>query len=119
MTDEPAGPVEGGRPRISEKWRQAGVSPWRGVGLTALLHGLAGVFWLIYGSMASGEQSLSGVIFMGFLGVSQFLYILPAMIVAAIMGRSALLKGLILGASITFILNALCVGVVYVGSAFR
>ena len=44
------------------------------------------------------------------IGVSQWLYIVPAILIARRTGRPGLAKGFVIGASITFLLNAACWG---------
>lgn len=43
-----------------------------------------------------------------FIGLGQLLYILPAIALCKFMQRDDLVKGLIIGASITFLLNTMC-----------
>ena len=47
-----------------------------------------------------------------FIGVTQLIYMVPAMIVAGVKHQPGILKGLALGAAITFLLNAACFGIV-------
>lgn len=45
-----------------------------------------------------------------FIGISQLVYIIPAIVIANLKGETNIVKGLIIGASITFLLNAACTG---------
>ena len=53
---------------------------------------------------------------LAFIGVSQWIYIIPAIVLAFAKGKSHLVKGLLIGAGITFLLNAACAGAVMMGS---
>ena len=72
---------------------------WLGVGLTVLLH-------LIQLPIA---MVTFGVALM-LIGVSQLLYIIPAIIIAKRRGRPGIARGLMIGASVTFLLNTACFG---------
>lgn len=77
---------------------------WKGIGLTLLLH-------LIQIPIAA----LSGGVAVIGIGLSQLLYVVPAVIIAHRKGRKGLMKGIIIAAAITFLLNAACFGVIFVG----
>jgi hypothetical protein len=47
-----------------------------------------------------------------FIGIIQLVYIIPAIIFYYRDGRRGVVKGLIIGAAITFLLNATCAGLV-------
>ena len=47
-----------------------------------------------------------------FIGLNQLAYMVPAIGTAAILQKKALLKGFVIGTSVTFILNACCFGLV-------
>ncbi len=70
---------------------------WRGIGLALLLH-------LIQVPLAFLTSGISLI----FLGVSQLVYIIPAIVVYKRNDRSEIVKGLIIAAAITFLLNATC-----------
>ena len=74
---------------------------WRGVGLALLLH-------LIQIPLAILTTFISLI----FLGVSQLVYIIPAIIYFYREGRRGVIKGLIIAAAITFLLNATCTALV-------
>ena len=73
---------------------------WRGLGLTLLLH----LLQLPFALFSSGASLL-------LIGLSQGLYIVPAMIIAGIKHRPGMLIGLLIGAALTFLLSvATCMG---------
>ena len=69
---------------------------WIGILLTAALHCL----WFAY---------VPGFLF---IGISQFVYMLPLMIYAGVAKKPRLLQGLAVGAGVTFLVNAACFGFV-------
>src|SRR5215475_6214268 len=75
--------------------RQAEI--WRGIGLALLLH-------LIQIPLAALTMFISLV----FMGISQLVYIIPAIIFYYRGGRRGAVKGLIIAAAVTFLLNATC-----------
>jgi hypothetical protein len=80
-----------------------------GIGLTFGLH-LAVLVLLSLGAMLSGSPEglvIAGLLF-ATLGVSQLVYIWPAVLVARRRGHPAVAKGLIIGAAITLILSGAC-----------
>lgn len=82
----------------------------KGIGYTFGLHIIfAAILYLVFS--ISGELIFLLMIF--FIGVSQVLYILPAVFIAQSKGRPQLAKGFIVGAAITFLLNAACTGFVF------
>ena len=48
-----------------------------------------------------------------FIGISQLLYIAPAIAIYGSKGRPGVVKGLIIAAAITFLLNATCTVIVF------
>lgn len=48
-----------------------------------------------------------------FIGISQLVYMIPAIIYFSRKGKSESAKGLIIGAAITLLLNAACAGIFY------
>ena len=90
----------------------------RGIVLTLLLH-----LWQI--PMVSACLLLPGyggmwaLIIPGFIGVTQLVYMIPAMIIQGRKGRPEVVKGLIIGAAVTFLLNASCYGSLFVASRWR
>lgn len=91
-----SGPLEEtGRPADQRHRRDV----FRGFWLAMLLHVLQlPMAWLFFPSLIC-------------IGLTQWLYLLPAILIAKEKGRAGLMKGLIIGGSITFLLNATCFGV--------
>src|SRR5207253_8690351 len=75
---------------------------WIGLGLTLLLH-------LIQIPLASLTVNFS----LFALGVSQLIYIIPAIVIFQHKGRPGVVKGLIIGAALTLLLNATCAVLVF------
>ena len=75
---------------------------WRGLALTVLLHGLQ-----------VPMAMLSGGLTIFFIGLTQLVYLIPAIFIAASRERPGIAKGLLIGGSVTFLLNAACFGVFF------
>jgi len=75
---------------------------WRGVGLAFLLH-------MIQIPLTFATSFFSLI----FIGISQLLYIVPAIVIYQRKGRPGVVKGLIIAAAITFLLNATCTVIVF------
>jgi hypothetical protein len=73
-----------------------------GLGQTLLLH-------LLQIPMAA----LTGFATLIVIGLSQCIYMIPAIIYSNKRGEYETMKGLIIGASVTFLLNAACTGIVF------
>jgi hypothetical protein len=101
-----------------------------GVGLSVVLHTLLLPLGLVVGlvlcaidaatrSSAGPQLALCLTIGIGavlvFIGVSQLVYMIPAVLIARRRGRVALAQGLALGAALTFLLNAGCWGLIGMG----
>lgn len=89
---EGTGPVAVTQPAVSP--RRHGTEIWKGIGLTALLHLIPLFFPILYFG----------------IGIVQLLYILPAIIICR--KNTGMVQGLLIGAGITFLLNAACFGIV-------
>ncbi len=64
------------------------------------------------------NQHLEGLSYMMptfFIGVSQLLYMVPAVIIARVRGAHAMAKGFLIAAAVTFLLNATCFGLATLG----
>jgi hypothetical protein len=89
-------------------------SLWPGFGLSLLLHlfqiPIAILILVIYNK---GEEQLNVIFPIMFIGVSQLGYMIPAMVIAAVKNKPHIVKGLLLGASIVFLLNAACTGLFF------
>jgi hypothetical protein len=80
------------------------------------------VFGLV-ACLASGSSSgdyciLAGLFPPLLIGLSQLAYMLPAILIAPRRQRRDVAKGLIIGAAITFTLNAACWGTLYLPGVF-
>ena len=83
----------------------------KGLGLLLLLHAAAAVVcgslaWIADGDPLGGLSILLGI------GFVQILYVAPAAIVLSSKRRPRTLKGLLIGAGITLLVNAACAGIV-------
>jgi hypothetical protein len=84
-------------------------SVWAGFGLSLLLHLLQIPIGIVL-ALFESELFMFSILF---IGVSQLIYMIPAFVIAASKGKPHLVKGLIIGASIVFLLNAACTGVIF------
>jgi hypothetical protein len=84
--------------------KPASIEVWKGIGLTALLHliQVLGV-WIMF--MPAW-----------FIGITQLCYIIPVALYFNKKGRPGIVQGLIIGAAITFLLNAACFGYLMMGN---
>src|ERR1044071_2943409 len=89
-------------------------SVWAGFGLSLLLHLFQIPIIILILAIYKGEEQMYALFTLMFIGVSQLLYMVPAIIIAAVKKRPHLVKGLILGASIVFLLNAACTGLIFI-----
>ena len=87
---------------FKEELRSGRKGLWRGVGVGLLLH-------LIQVPLALITTFISLI----FVGLSQLIYIIPAIVVYRRDGRPDVVKGLIIVAAITFLLNAACTGLFF------
>jgi Na+/proline symporter len=82
-----------------------------GLALTVAMHVVLIVFCFTVGLSLERQIRMAGtaLFFAAFgLGVSQFVYMVPAILIARRRGRRAVAKGMIIGAAITFILSGAC-----------
>ncbi|MGE6230196.1 hypothetical protein [Paenibacillus chitinolyticus] len=93
---EPSSPPpsheHGGSDRTRRPWK--GLDVWKGIGWVALGH----LLWLFALPMYFG------------IGIVQMLYVLPLLLIFS--KRAAVVQGILIGAGITFLLNAACFGYV-------
>lgn len=82
--------------RGPDRPRRHSVELWKGIGLTALLHLLLLLFPVLYFG----------------IGIVQLVYIIPALVICR--KNTGMVQGLLIGAGITFLLNAACFGFVFV-----
>jgi hypothetical protein len=89
-----------------------------GMLLTLLLHllqvPLAGGLGLL---VSLWSKDIGVVFYMSPLaiGLTQLVYMIPAILIARTRGKPGLVKGLLIGAALTLLLNGLCFGVVLLG----
>lgn len=88
--------------------QQSAGNPWWGIGLTLLLHLLQIPIAILVGVLSSDPYAF--FIPLIFWGVTQLVYMIPAVIIAHKTSKPHLVKGLLIGASISFLLNAACAG---------
>jgi len=79
-----------------------------GIGLTLLLHFFQLPIGLVL-ALVTGGAAMALI----FIGLSQCLYMIPAILHFRKTGETETAKGLIIGASITFLLNATCTAIVF------
>ncbi|MFF2157493.1 hypothetical protein ACFVVQ_19545 [Paenibacillus chitinolyticus] len=91
-TSPPPSHEHGGSDRIRRPWK--GPDVWKGIGWVALGH----LLWLFALPMYFG------------IGIVQMLYVLPLLLIFS--KRTAIVQGILIGAGITFLLNAACFGYV-------
>jgi hypothetical protein len=91
-----------------EEQRSKHADIWRGVGLAFLMHLIQIPFAVV-----------TAFISLIFVGVSQLAYIIPAIIFYHRDGRPGVVKGLIIAAAITFLLNATCTVIIMTGLNFQ
>jgi len=98
--DEPAPGDELRTDRLPAVPGRTGPGPGAGVGLCFLLHVLQFPLGAVWPYAAF------------FIGFSQYTYVLPAIVIAAVLGRGGISRGLALGSLLTILLNIACFGVV-------
>lgn len=77
--------------------------------LSLLLH-LLQIPIVVILSLFESELLILSVLF---IGVSQLVYMIPAIVIAFGKGKKQTAKGLIIGAAIVFLLNAACTGLIF------
>ncbi len=86
-----------------------------GLGLTVMFHVIVQVptFFLLM-AIASSERGLELPILAAmYIGLSQLVYMIPAVLFSRHRGETETAKGLVIGASVTFLLNAACSGFLF------
>src|SRR4051794_13976959 len=81
----------------------------RGLGFTMLLH----LLQIPIGLVLAIVPSIFSLLAVFFIGLSQCVYMIPAYIYFRKNGETETAKGLLIGASITFLLNATCTAIVF------
>lgn len=85
---------------------------WLGVLLGILLVGALHIIQLLVGYLF--PAILANSFF--FIGLTQLVYVIPAILIARSQGRSDIVAGIIIGAAVTFLLNAACYGLTIIGA---
>ena len=80
----------------------------------ALAVGLHTIFAMVIVWIAYIKNDWSSMIWLLFIGLTQLIYIIPAMVITHFTGKPHLVRGLLIGASITFLLNAGCAGLMII-----
>ena len=90
-------------------------SLWTGLGLTLVFHVLAQVaIQLLIGAIVSDEMNMDiRLLPLVWLGLIQLVYMIPAILIFRRSGDSETAKGLIVGASLTLLLQATCSGLFF------
>jgi len=91
-------------------------SIWGGLALTLGLHLFVQVpaFFLLIFTIIPGEEGLGLAIYPSmFIGLSQVVYMIPAILIFRRRGDTGTAKGLMIGAALTFILNSTCNGLLF------
>ena len=66
-----------------------------------------------FGSSDFGRGGYFGFVPLAFIGVSQLLYIIPAVLIAQARGRPGIARGLMIAAGVVFLLNSACFGMIF------
>ncbi|MGH9837887.1 MAG: hypothetical protein ACREEM_03800 [Blastocatellia bacterium] len=93
---------------MDEQRSQQSNDVWRGIGLALLFH-------LIQIPLAVVTLFISLI----FIGLTQLLYIIPAIVIYKRKGRPGVVKGLIIAAAVTFLLSATCTVLTFTSLDFR
>jgi len=89
-----------------------------GRGLVATVLGCLAFFAVcVFAAMLPGAAMLQGVALIAFFGIglAQLFYVVPLLLWARARGERATMKGIWIAASVTFLLNAACFGVLLSG----
>jgi ABC-type Fe3+-siderophore transport system permease subunit len=86
-----------------------------GLGLTLAFHLVLLVitFFVVLAIVSTNLSIFLAFLPLMYIGSSQLVYMIPAFLVVQRRGSTETAKGLIIGAAITFLLNATCNGVLY------
>jgi len=87
---------------------------WAGLGLTLLFHVVAAIVMVIILLAVPDERSAEFMFYpLLYMGLSQLAYMVPAILICRRRGSTETAKGMIIGASITFLLSAACTGLLF------
>ncbi|WP_019122493.1 hypothetical protein [Brevibacillus massiliensis] len=84
---------------MDENERESGWEIWLGIFILTALHLFNFLFPLMF----------------FFIGVSQLIYLIPALIIALYKNKKKMAAGMLIGAGVTFLINATCYGLVMGG----
>lgn len=94
--------------------RSSGVEIAKGIASCLLLNGLhLGIAWLLL--RITDFFFIFSILLIAGFGVLQLIYVIPLMVVFRRKGRRDFAKGIIIGASLAFLLNATCFALVTTG----
>ncbi len=94
--------------------RSGGIEVAKGIASCFLLNGLhLGIGWLL--SRGPDSFLMFAVVLVAGFGVLQMIYVIPLILVLRRKDRQDFAKGIAIGASIAFLLNATCFGLVMTG----
>jgi hypothetical protein len=107
-------------PSNLDRWAREVVEQSRGsiaagLGLTLVFHmgALVAIFFILP-MIATGEPGLELTInLLMYMGLLQLVYMIPAILISRRRGEIETAKGLIIGASVTFLLSATCNGLFF------
>jgi hypothetical protein len=88
--------------------QQPGGSAWWGVGLTLLLHLLQFPIAILVNLVSSDPYAFIAPLI--FFSITQLVYMIPALLIAHLTSKPHIVKGLLIGAGISMLLNASCAG---------
>jgi hypothetical protein len=92
-----------------------------GLFATGALHVVASILVVVIGSAATqrGDGAYLIFFFWAGIGLAQWVYLLPAWLLARALGWRAFGKGLLIAGAVGTLLNAMCWGTIGLGSVFR
>ncbi len=80
---------------------------WQGLTILALLHVLF-VLLCLAATIAGLGDPYAGIAYAAFIGFTQFVYVIPALLITWRMRRSGWMKGILIGAALTFLVTSTC-----------
>jgi len=86
-----------------------------GLGLAGVLHVVASVAVILVGQMTNPEGALVVLFLWATLGLSQWIYLAPAALLARLVGWTGVMKGLLLAGAIVTLMSAMCWGTMMLG----
>jgi hypothetical protein len=87
----------------------------KGLGYTVVLHIIfASILYVLF--LISDYDNVLALIPIFFIGISQLVYMIPAILIAQGKGRPQFARGFVVGAAVTFLLNAACTGYLWLSN---